>query len=98
MPSRVDIVGNMMLKAYMLSEGRIEVYLPLNNKDLSEIRDLIHVMKQLNAFMHSHSSETLRSTFPVVRLRSSSVVSSPSNYTSGSEHGYSLRSCGGESI
>ena len=87
------LAGNMILKAYILSEGEFEVYSPSYNQDLSEIRDLIHVMTVLNAFIHSHCSEMseeLCSTLPVVRSRSS-VVSTPSYYTSGSEHGYSLQ-------
>ena len=92
------LAGNiMMLKAYILSEGEFEVYSPLHNKDLSEIRDLVHVMKVLNVFIHNHCSEMsegFRSTLPIVRSRSSSVASTPSYYASGSEHGYSLQSHG----
>jgi hypothetical protein len=88
------LAGNMMLKAYyVLSGGEFEVYSALHNKDLSEIRDLFHVMKVLNAFLHSHClemSEEFHSTLPVVRSRSSSVVSTPS-YSGSGHDGYSLR-------
>ena len=75
------LAGNMMVKAYY--------YSPLNNKDLSEIRDLVHAMKVLNIFIHSHCSEMsdgFRSTLPIVRSRLSSVASTPSYYASGSTH------------
>ena len=78
---------------YIVSEGQFMPYLPLHNKDLSEIGDLICVMKVLNAFVHSRCSEMteeVRSTLPIVRSRSSSVVSTPSYNTGDSEHRYSL--------
>jgi hypothetical protein len=85
----------MMLKAYILSGEEVKVYAPLHNKDLSEIEDVFHVLKTLNVFLHKHClemTEEIRSTLPIVRSRSSSVLSTPS-YNS-SEHGYALRSRG----
>lgn len=87
--------GNMMIQAYTWSGEGCEVYLPLHNKDLSEIADLFQVLKALNAFLHNNCMEMtqeMRSTLPIVRSRSSSVVSTPSY--GGSEHGYFLRSRG----
>ena len=61
-------------------------------KDLTVVKDVVEVMKQLNAYFHCHSismTAEMRSNLLGNRSRSSSVVSTPSG---SSRRGYNLRS------
>ena len=88
----VVVGGDLVVHALLISpeESDITEYAPLEGKDLTIVTDVVEVMKELNAYFHCHSismTAEMRSNLPANRLRSSSVVSTPSG---SSRHGYNL--------